>query len=133
MQPPVLLCYNLANDKAAKIRLLAMKLQIRIRTVTPEEYAKPLEMLCGYVDAAESLPVQQVFTDEMLVLANFPQPTLIAFLNGFRQGKIPTVSLKAILTDTNQHWDSVTLHKELVLEHQAMAAARQPAHPQPDA
>lgn len=131
MQPPVL-CYNLSGGKAASIKLLAMKLKIRVRTVSPEEFALPLAALCGY-QATDAIPMTgEPFADgEMLVLANFAQPTLSAFLNGFRAAKIPAVPLKAILTDTNRQWDSMALHRELALEHAAMAAARPPAHPQP--
>lgn len=125
MKPPVLLCYNLKEDKASKIKQLAMRLRIRIRVVSAMEFHQPLAVLCGYAQPLELPPVPEPFTTEMLVLANFTQPMLTDFLNGFRHGAIPAVTLKAMLTETNQQWDSVTLHHELSQEHAALAASRQ--------
>ena len=60
------------------------------------------------------------FTDEMLVLDGFTGRDLDAFLNSFRQAKVRPVALKAVITDHNQEWDSVTLHEEISKEHEYM-------------
>ena len=128
MKPPVLLCYNLPPDQSGKIRLLAMRLGVRIRVVLPTEYGEPLVSLCGWEPLTGAPVPQAAFVDEMLVLANFSNAVLSAFLEHLRQGKTAPVSLKAILTDTNMHWDSVTLHAELSQERDALAAAKPPVH-----
>ena len=37
-----------------------------------------------------------------------------------RKQKIPKINLKAMLTEHNVKWDSMTLHDELAREHEAM-------------
>lgn len=127
MKPPVLLCFNLQAEKAAKIRLLAMRLGVRVRSVEPAELGETLAALCGWEPPTGSA-TGEPFTDEMLVLANFSGAQLNEFLGGFKRGQIPTVALKAVLTDTNLHWSAVALHSELVQEHEALAA-KAPAQP----
>ncbi len=122
MKPPVLLCFNLPAEKAAKIRLLAMRLGVRVRPVEPTELGETLAVLCGWEPPAGAVDQVEPFGDEMLVLANFSGTQLNEFLGGFRRGQIPPVALKAVLTDTNLHWSAAALHGELAQEHQALAA-----------
>jgi len=126
MKPPVLLCYNLHAEKAGKIRLLAMRLMIRLRPVNSEEYGQTLASLCGYEPLVDPMPSSETFSDEMLVLGNFSTELINQFLIGFRQAMIPSVNLKAILTETNMVWNSVTLHNQLVEEHDALSNGRAP-------
>ena len=128
----MLLCYRLQGEQAAQIKLLAMQLGVRVRPVAQEEFAEPLISLCGWEPLTGAHPTQEAFPDPMLVLANFPQTTLDKFLSAFRERRIPSVALKAILTETNAHWDSFALHRELSEEHRAMNAARLKAQ-RPDA
>ena len=60
------------------------------------------------------------FDDPMLVFAGFTGQKLDQFLNAMRKQKIPRINLKAMLTEHNVQWDSVTLHDELAKEHEAM-------------
>jgi hypothetical protein len=126
MKPPVLLCFNLPAEKAAKLRQLAMRLGVRVRIVDAEEHNETLSMLCGWEPSADIAPVEP-FADEMLVLANFSGTQLNDFLGGLRRGQIPPVALKAVLTDTNMRWSAAKLHAELVEEHRALAA-QEPSH-----
>ena len=45
MKPPVLLTYNLRGERAAKIRMVAMRFRVRLRDVERREYARPLAEL----------------------------------------------------------------------------------------
>jgi len=128
VKPPVLLCYNLVGEKSRKIRLLAMRLTIRVRVVVPEEYGQTLVALCGMEPLKPAATPEAVFTDEMLVLAHFSTDLLDRFLSAFRRDGIEPVALKAMLTETNQSWDSHTLHDQLAEEHQALAKGAPPAH-----
>lgn len=47
---PLILFYNLSNEKGKKIRLICLKLHIRIKQVDPVDYAKPIGMLAGIKD-----------------------------------------------------------------------------------
>ncbi len=56
----------------------------------------------------------------MLVFKGFTEKQLDEVLLRFRSNKIPKVNLKAVLTPSNQTWDSITLYKELKKEHEKM-------------
>jgi len=137
MKPPFLLCYNLTEERARQIRLLAMRLKIRMQIVPREDFALKLAVVCGYEPKSDAEPSPDcetadsaLFTDEMLVLGNFPNELLSQFLFGFRQAKMAPVALKAILTETNMQWDSVTLHEQISAEHIALAKGMPPTHEQ---
>ena len=119
MNMPLILLYNLDTPKGAKIRRMCLPLGLRTRLVKPEEYGLPLgELVEGTVP--ETPWTRESFSDEMLVLVNCTGPLLDRFLQGFRRNKIPSVALKAVLTPTNQTWDSTALHGELLRERQAI-------------
>jgi hypothetical protein len=129
MKPPVLLCYNLPNEKSRKIKLLCMRMSIRVHTVAVQEYGQTLVALCGMEPMNPAVEPVAPFTDELIVLAHFPQELLSRFLYGFRKDGIEPVLLKAVLTETNSAWNSVFLHDQLLLEHTALAEGKPPAHP----
>ena len=155
MKQPVLLSYNLNGPKARNVHMAAMRLKIRVRNVAKEEYALPLAVLLGAgsadsaqksdmaVDAVcdpqiaqadkmgnagQSRSVAQGFSDEMLVMAFFPQGMVNAFLQTMRRAGISPIALKAVLTPTNAAWSSTQLHEELAREHAAMTAREKSAH-----
>ena len=128
MKQAVLLCYNLASEKAQKIRLAAMRLKIRVRPVAKEEYGQTLAALCGMEETTDAAYGGAGFEDEMLVMANFPAAMMNTFLGLFRRMGIAPVALKAILTPTNAQWDSEKLHAEIASEHEAMMKGNGAAH-----
>ncbi len=128
MKQAVLLCYNLAPEKAQKIRLAAMRLKIRVRPVAKEEYGQTLAALCGMEETTDAAYGGAGFEDEMLVMANFPAAMMNTFLGLFRRMGIAPVALKAILTPTNAQWDSEKLHAEIASEHEAMMKGNGAAH-----
>ena len=128
MKQAVLLCYNLAPEKAQKIRLAAMRLKIRVRPVAKEEYGQTLAALCGMEETTDAAYSGAGFEDEMLVMANFPAAMMNTFLGLFRRMGIAPVALKAILTPTNAQWDSEKLHAEIASEHEAMMKGNGAAH-----
>lgn len=128
MKQAVLLCYNLAPEKAQKIRLAAMRLKIRVRPVAKEEYGQTLAALCGMEETTDAAYGGAGFEDEMLVMANFPAAMMNTFLGLFRRMGIAPVALKAILTPTNAQWDSEKLHAEIASEHEAMMKGSGAAH-----
>ena len=128
MKQAVLLCYNLAPEKAQKIRLAAMRLKIRVRPVAKEEYGQTLAALCGMEETTDAAYGGEGFEDEMLVMANFQTAMMNTFLGLFRRMGIAPVALKAILTPTNAQWDSEKLHAEIASEHEAMMKGNGAAH-----
>ena len=130
MKAPVLLCYHLTGERAAQIRLLAMRYQIRFRPVSPAEYGEPIAALCGLEDKTGAPAPDADFPDEMLLLAFFPPALANAFLSAFRKSGVAPVALKAMLTETNSRWDSIALHAELSREADALRGGQPPTHSQ---
>ena len=128
MKPPVLLTYNLRGERAAKIRMVAMRFRVRLRAVEKREYARPLGEL------VESGPDGdwngEAFDEEMLVMAHFPPALMQAFLQGLRRAGVRPGGLKAMLTPTNAQWDSRALHAELCKEREAISQGAASVHGQ---
>ena len=121
---PMVLCYNLQPEKLGRLRVLALRLGIGVRVVEPEKFGLPVGALAGVLDAPETVAEAEPFSDEMLVMAHFRPGMLDAFLNGFRQSRIPPVKLKAMFTETNAAWSAPRLHREIRAEHEQMEAIR---------
>ena len=121
---PMVLCYNLQPEKLGRLRVLALRLGIGVRVVEPERFGLPVGALAGVLNAPETVESAEPFADEMLVMAHFRPGMLDAFLNGFRQSRIPPVKLKAMLTETNASWSAAKLHREIRAEHEQMEAMR---------
>ena len=116
---PLLLLYNLDTPKGAKIRRMCLPLKIRTRLVPKESYGLSLAALADGQEADTPCP-EKDFDDELLLMVHFTGRQLDALLEGFRRHKIPPVALKAVLTETNQTWDSAALRTELMREREAI-------------
>ena len=121
---PMVLCYNLQPEKLGRLRVLALRLGIGVRVVEPDKFALPVGALAGVLETPATVEPAEPFVDEMLVMAHFRPGMLDAFLNGFRQSRIPSVKLKAMLTETNAAWSAARLHREIRAEHEQMEAMR---------
>ena len=121
---PMVLCYNLQPEKLGRLRVLCLRLGIGVRVVEPEKFGLPVGALAGVLNPPETVEEAEPFADEMLVMAHFRPGMLDAFLNGFRQSRIPPVKLKAMLTETNAGWSGARLHREIRAEHEQMEAMR---------
>ena len=130
MKPPVLLTYNLHGERAAKIRMAAMRFRVRLRAVERREYARPLAELVE--NGPEGDWAGEAFDEEMLVMAHFPPALVQAFLQGLRRTGVRPGGLKAVLTPTNAQWDSLALYTELCREREAIAQGAASVHEQTD-
>ena len=119
MNHPMVLLYNLNNEKGGKIRRMCLPLGLRSRLVEPAEYGLTLSQLVEG-QTPETPWAGECFYDELLLLVNCPGPLLDRFLQGFRRNKIPPVGLKAVLTPTNSGWTSLELREELAREREAI-------------
>ena len=72
MKSPMLLCFNMSPEKAAKLRLICMRFSIRFQPVPREDWGKTLSALCGLEDAAPEAATPEAFSEEMMVMALFP-------------------------------------------------------------
>lgn len=129
-----ILLYNLHSPAIRnKIKFLCIQGGIHIRVVDKSQYHIPVGTLAfgkkedieSYVcsensESSKSSETNASFDDPMLVFAGFTGTKLDQFLNAMRKQKIPKINLKAMLTEHNVNWNSVTLHDELAKEHEAM-------------
>ena len=83
----------------------------------------PLEDLLGRSE--DKAPVEEEFSDPMLVFCNLPHEKLDHLLTAMGRAGLPRIALKAMLTPTNRTWTSQQLWTELRREHEAMQAQRQ--------
>lgn len=120
---PTILIFNI-NDKVRfgnMIRAL-LPLGIRIRKINKNEYLQPI----GYLAGAKDLqPVEEEYRgeeleDEMMLMIVPGNSYIDKILLAFRKAKISSVSYKAILTETNKHWNALQLFEELKKEHEKM-------------
>ena len=116
------LLYNISSEKSRKIKFIFIQLKIHIKTIEKKDYNKPIGVLAGISDIPTvDTPYEgEGFLEEMLVFKGFTEKQLDEVLLRFRSNKIPKVNLKAVLTPSNQTWDSITLYKELKKEHEKM-------------
>ena len=112
----LILAYNFPAKHLAKLRMAAMKLGVKVRPVEKREYLQSLGSFVGTLGSFESVYDGENFPELMLVLCGFSQPMVNAFLSLLRASRLPAVPLKAVLTETNQGWNSLELHEELQKE-----------------
>lgn len=122
---PVVLLFNIQGQRLRQIELLAACLGIRARAVAPGDCGRPVGSLCGLEGGEEAAQGPwSGFDEEMLVMAFFPEALMHRFLDGFRQAGLPSVRLKAVLTETNSRWNAGVLRGELLKEEAAFRAMK---------
>ena len=123
MATETVLMYNCDGEHWAKLRQIFLMLRVRIRPVEADQYGLTLEDLLGRSE--EKAPVEEEFSDPMLVFCNLPHEKLDHLLTAMGRAGLPRIALKAMLTPTNRTWTSQQLWTELRREHEAMQAQRQ--------
>ena len=123
MAVETVLMYNCDGEQWAKLRQIFLMLRVRIRPVEADQYGLTLEGLLGRSE--EKAPVEEKFSDPMLVFCNLPHEKLDHLLTAMGRAGLPRIALKAMLTPTNRTWTSQQLWTELRREHEAMQAQRQ--------
>ena len=123
MAVETVLMYNCSGEQWAKLRQIFLMLRVRIRPVEADQYGLTLEDLLGRSE--EKSPVEEEFSDPMLVFCNLPHEKLDHLLTAMGRAGLPRIALKAMLTPTNRTWTSQQLWTELRQEQEAMQAQRQ--------
>ena len=119
----IVLLYNCSGPKFTKLGHIFAMLGLRMRRIQPAQYGQSLIDLAQGVEgtAVEA----EAFTENMLVFCGLNQAFLNQLLEVIRLAKLPEIHLKAILTEDNQHWDSIKLHEELLAEKEKIEQAAQ--------
>ncbi len=123
MMKKQILLYNIKNRKRAMdIRRVLMPLKIRIKTISPEEFAHPIGYLLGLdgYEASDAPADARFFEDEMMVMAGFTSYDIDQVIHGFHKRRIQGIPLKAVVTPHNQEWTSYKLYGDLKKEHEKM-------------
>ena len=123
MAVETVLMYNCSGEQWSKLRQIFLMLRVRIRPVEADQYGLTLEELLDRSE--EKAPVEEEFSDPMLVFCNLPHEKLDHLLTAMGRAGLPRIALKAMLTPTNRTWTSQQLWTELRREHEAMQAQRQ--------
>lgn len=117
------LMYNCSGPEFSKLKQIFAMLRLRMRVVEPDRYHVPLNELARGKgepgEAAEPLP------EPMLVFCGLGQALLNQVLEVIRLAKLPPIPLKAVLTETNQSWDTLQLREELLREREAIAREKE--------
>lgn len=116
MIQPTLLCYNLSPVHWNAVRSIAVRMRLRAVPVLPAQQFQTLAEVLADVKAPALPPMVQPFSDELLVIAYFPEPLLDALLPALRAAGA-SIPLKAALTPINAGWTGKKLHDELAEEH----------------
>ena len=74
MAVETVLMYNCNGEQWAKLRQIFLMLRVRIRSVEANQYGLTLEDLLGRSE--EKAPVEEEFSDPMLVFCNLPHEKL---------------------------------------------------------
>ena len=112
------LAFNVRGGALAKLRVLCLNLKIRLNVVDEAYFGCRLcELAEGSAQKCENTDAP--LEEPMLVMASFSKAQLNAFLQGLRLRKIPSISLKAVMTEHNAEWTALALYKELCAEREA--------------
>lgn len=121
MRETILLIHFEDEERARKIKLMAMSLKMRIVQVKKKDYLQSVGYLAG-VKGMEEKPEKyegEELEKEMMVFAGLGSQKLDEALKAMRKAGI-RVEYKAILTETNCTWSVPELYRELAVEHEAM-------------
>lgn len=122
------LLYNLEEgEKARKVKMVLLKMKVKIRKVSREQYLEPIGFLAGdkEIKSCEEVYEGENFSEEMLVMKGFTSSRIDLLLREFRKAGIGRINLKAIVTEHNQNWNSIELYRELKAEHEMMHAKKE--------
>ena len=114
-----ILIYNCSGESFSKLKQIFAMLRLRMRVVEPSRYHIPLgELAQGKGEPGEEA---EPLPEPMLVFCYMPQALLNQVLEVIRVAKLPPISLKAVLTETNQDWNTRQLYEELLKERDSFA------------
>ena len=114
------LLYNIADDaRGRRIRRYLDSVDVKIIDVKPENYLDPLGYLLSRpgFEPWDGKRTAVMIPGEMLVMDGFKREDLDDLLSFFKRSSIPTVPLKAMITEHNIRWSSVQLYTHLMEEH----------------
>ena len=120
----IVLMYNCSGPEYSKLRQIFAMLRLRMHPISADRYHVALkELAAGAGEAVAPEEAPKAFDEKMLVFCYLAKPLLHQVLEVIRLSELPPIELKAVLTETNQEWDSTHLHDELIQERDAILDA----------
>lgn len=119
------LVYNFTErDRVEKLKRALLPMRVKVRNVKREEFLQPIGFLAGLkeIEANGGSYGGEGFSDEMLVMAGFTSAKVDELIAMLRKHGVGRVNYKAILTPTNQNWNSLQLFDEIKMEHEKMSS-----------
>ena len=114
---------TLANETMGEVlKSILVTMGVRIKNVERSEYRKPIGELAGIrkeEKEAESYEGEEL-PEEMMIMCGFTQSMIQELLIRIRRQRMAPVDLKAVLTPTNQNWNSLEIYEEIKKEHRMM-------------
>ena len=126
MRETVLL-YNFNGERKKQLTKALLPLGFRLKAVAKEDYLKPVGFLAGLKDMEDNGSVYEgeEFQDEMMLMAGFTSVRIDTLIGALRKNGVGRINYKAVLTETNKNWDSVSLFQELKKEHEYMTGGQE--------
>lgn len=119
---PTILMFNI-TDKTRYDGVIkaALPLRVKIKKVDREEYLQPIGYLVGNKDIDPTLEKYEgpELGDEMLLFSDLAGNKLNQLLISLKKSAV-RINLKAVLTESNQKWNTIQLYEELTKEHEAL-------------
>lgn len=115
------LLFHVGREKEQKIRALCSACGIQSCVIGKEKYEESLGAVAGIIGMKQTNNLYRGadFPTEMMVFSGIDSQSLDVFLAKYREAGIAPVSLKAVLTPYNVHWNARQLYKELLKEQAA--------------
>lgn len=122
VRKPMILYYdNGQEEKRKALEKAALHLGIHFVPVTGTHFLQTV----GHLAKVKGFPAKKIppfqsspaITKDVLVMCNFTEEKLDALLQAMKEGRIPQVALKAVLTAQNCFWTFAQLFQELEEEH----------------
>lgn len=126
MRETVLL-YNFNGERKKQLTKALLPLGFRLKAVAKEDYLKPVGFLAGVKDVEDNGAVfaGEEFQGEMMLMAGFTSARIDTLIGALRKNGVGRINYKAVLTETNKNWDSVSLFQELKKEHEYMTGRQE--------
>ncbi len=115
---PTLLCFHISTEDHNKLKSLLALLNFDVILIPKNDYLQSIGYLAslpGYMRTASHYTGPD-FTESMLVMAHMNDAQTDQLLTMLKMPGMPVLKRKAMLTDTNQNWSSLTLYEHITAE-----------------
>lgn len=122
-RPKILYYDNGQTEKGKELEKGIRRMGVDFVPVIPQQFLQTV----GYLAKIKGFPPRKLsvlenipaFHEDVMVMCYFTDDNLNLLLRQMRSGELPSVALKAVLTNQNCFWTFAHLCRELAEEHQS--------------